>query len=164
MMKKFLFGMFFLSFASLVYAQQSANYKIEQGTFNNGGNPSPELTSTSYKVTLDAVGDGVAATGMTSASNKIDSGLPSDYRPPGEVLNLLFSNQTALTWSPEASVGSYNLYRGDVTGLPGSYGTKVQSGIANPTTTDTATPNPGQCLIYIVTASNRLGEEGTKGN
>ena len=32
MVKKFLFGMFLASLVSLAFAQQSANYKIEQGT------------------------------------------------------------------------------------------------------------------------------------
>ena len=153
----------FILLAAGLTAQSSANYQIEQGTFNSGGNPSPILTSTSYQVTLDAIGDGINATGLTSTSYGTDAGFPPDYRPAGEVLNLRFPNATTLTWNPEASVGTYNLYRGDRADLPVNYGIKQQSGLTTATTTDAATPDPGQCLIYLVTASNRLNEEGTKG-
>ena len=164
MARKILFTLLLMSAALLIRAQQSANYKIDQSTFNNGGNPSPVLTSSSYQVTLDCVGDGLAATGLSSSSYGIDSGTPADDRPPGEVTNLLFTNITTMTWNPEPSVGSYNLYSGDVTTLPGTYGTKSQSGIASPTTTDSQTPASGHCLFYLVTATNRVGEEGPKGH
>lgn len=149
--------------SAVLTAQSSANYQIEQGTFNNGGNPSPELSSASYKMTLDAIGDSLSATGLTSSSYGMDAGFPPDYRPPGEVLNLRFPGKTTLTWTPETSVGSYNLYRGDLAALPVTYGAKVQSGLTAATASDTQSPDPGECLIYLVTASNRLNEEGTKG-
>lgn len=155
--------MILLPFSACLIAQQSTNYTIEQGTFNSGGNPSPILTSTNNQITLDAVGDGINAVGLSGPSYGMDAGFPPDYRPPGEVLNLRFSNATTLTWNPEASVGSYNLYRGDRANLPGNYGAKVQSGLTSATTTDAIHPSSGQCLIYLVTASNRLNEEGTKG-
>jgi hypothetical protein len=149
--------------AALAQAQSSASYQMEQGTFNNGGNPSPELVSASYRVTLDAIGDGIAAVGLSSGSYEIDPGFPPTYAPPGEVHNLRFTSTTTLTWNPEPSAGSYSLYRGDRAGLPGSYGSKEQSGLTSPTATDGAVPSSGQCLIYLITASNRLNEEGTKG-
>ena len=163
MIRRVILTVLFMSAAVLLNAQQSADFKIEQGTFNNGGNPSPELASANYMMTLDSIGDGVAATGMTSADNQVDSGLPSDFRPPGEVANLLFTDTSTITWDPEPSVGSYNLYSGDITTLPGTYGTKVQSGIVAANTTYSENPDPGQCVYFIVTASNRLSEEGTKG-
>ena len=79
------------------------------------------------------------------------------------MLNLRFPAKTTLTWNPEISVGTYNLYRGDLAALPGNNGAKVQTGLTTPTATDSQTPAPGECLIYLVTASNRLNEEGTKG-
>ena len=148
---------------AVVSAQSSASFRIEQGIFNNGGNPAPVLTSTSYQLTLDSIGDALAASGLASASYGMDAGIPPAYPPPGEVLNLRFPAKTTLTWNPEISVGSYNLYRGDRAALPGNYGAKVQAGLTAPTATDSQTPSPGQCLIYLVTASNRLDEEGTKG-
>ena len=44
-----------------VLAQESASYKLNEHTFNSGGNPSDGvvLTSASYKITLDAIGDSV---------------------------------------------------------------------------------------------------------
>lgn len=152
-----------LVLASAASGQTSASYQIEQGTFNNGGNPAPVLTSGSYQMTLDCIGDGLTRTGLASASYGMDAGLPPDYRPPGEVLNLRFPAKTVLAWNPEMSVGSYNLYRGTLAALPGGYGAKVQTGLTAATATDTATPGAGECLIYLVTASNRLSEEGTKG-
>ena len=74
-----------------------------------------------------------------------------------------FPGKTTLTWNPETSVGSYNVYRGDCATLSSSYGSKVQSGISGATTTDGEEPVAGQCFFYLITASNRLDEEGTKG-
>ena len=70
-----------LFFVPYLPAQTSANYQIEQGTFNNGGNPSPELVSAGYRMTLDAIGDGLAATGLSSGSYEMDPGFPPAYAP-----------------------------------------------------------------------------------
>jgi hypothetical protein len=140
------------------------SFKIEQGVVNSGGNPAPVLTSTSYKMTLDAIGDAVAGTGLSSSSYRSDCGFAPDYTPPGEVLNQGFSSKTVMTWNPEPSVGAYNLYRGLVTDFQsGSYGSCLQAGLTAPTYTDSATPGSGQCWFYLVTAENRLSEEGTSG-
>jgi hypothetical protein len=143
-------------------AQTSANYQIEQGTFNNGGNPSPELTSTSYRVTLDAIGDGLAATGLTSGSYEMDPGFPPTYAPPGEVLNLRFTSKTAFGWNPEPSVGAYNTYRGNLGAFTG-YGACLHPGLTATSDTDTQTPGAGAGYFYLVTAENRISEEGIKG-
>ena len=152
-----------LSLATLLLAQESPNFKIEQGTFNNGGNPSPELTSASYKLTLDSIGEGIVSNGMTSASYGIDTGLPSGCGPPGEVLDLVFADDTTFNWESEASVGTYNVYRGDVANLASGYGTCLTQGLTTTQAIDAQTPSAGQCFFYLVTAENRIAEEGTMG-
>ena len=82
------------------------------------------------------------------------------YPPPGETLNLLFTDAQTLVWDPEKSVGSYILYRGLLSELSLSYGNCVQQGITTNTTPDTPPPDD---YFYIVTAENRLEEEGTMG-
>ena len=151
-------------FAFSLAAQTSTNYQNEEHALNSGGNPAPALTSSNYQVTLSSIGDGLTAPGLNSVNYRMEGGFDAAYPPPAEVLNLRFPAKTILTWIPEPSVGSYGLYRGALTDLPGSYGSRVQSGLTSPTATDTAVPGPGQGLFYLVTASNRLGEEGTKGN
>jgi len=153
-----------LAFHSSPWAQQSPSYTIEQGTFNEGGNPAPILTSPSYQITLDSIGDGVAAIDLASGSFGLSTGLPSVYPPPGEARNLRFQDRTTLAWSAEPTAGSYNLYRGNRADLPGTVGTKVQTGLTATTTTDALDPSPGQCLIYLVSVSNRLDEEGPTGS
>jgi hypothetical protein len=143
-------------------AQSSANYQIEQGTFNNGGNPVPELTSASYRVTLDAIGDGLAATNLTSGSYEMDPGFPPAYAPPGEVLNLRFTSKTQFGWNPEPSVGAYNTYRGDL-GVFTGYGLCLHTGLTATSDTDAQTPAAGAGYFYLVTAENRINEEGIKG-
>ena len=148
----------------LALAQTSTNYQLTESVFNAGGNPTPVLTSTSYSMTLDAVGDSVSGATLSSASYNTSTGFPAAYPPPGEVATVRFTDPTTLTWTPEGSTGTYNLYRGSVTDLPGSYGAcKVPANIVGETTTDTDIPSSGQCYFYLVTAENRLAEEGTKG-
>lgn len=145
-------------------AQTSPSYKNEGHVVNSGGNPAPTLTSTNYQVTLSSIGDGLTGTGMSSSGYTMDGGFVPDYPPPGEVLNLTFSDKTTLGWDPEASVGTYDVYRGTVAGLHGgSYGTCLAHGLTANQGTDTDVPIAGQCLTYLITAENRLYEEGTMG-
>lgn len=148
----------------LVNAQQSAHYTIEQGTLNSGGNPLPEVTSVNYQMSAGVIGEGFAAIMLNGPSNEMDVGFVPAYRPPGEVLNLLFSGANTLSWNSEISAGTYNLYRGNVSELSAGYGSKIQSSIASPTTTDGEAPSPGNCFFYLITVSNRLTEEGPKGS
>ena len=153
-----------LSLTPALLAQTSASYQLTESVFNSGGNPAPVVTSASYQVTLDSIGDSVSGGNLASASYNSSPGFPAAYPPPGEVATVTFSNKTTLTWTPEGSTGTYNLYRGLLSDLPGNYGAcKLPANIVGETTTDTDVPGSGQCYFYLVTAENRLAEEGTKG-
>ena len=68
------------------------------------------------------------------------------------------------SWNPERSVGVYNLYRdllGNLSGL--GYGDCEQSDLPGTTATDTDRPPAAGGFFYLITAENRLREEGTKG-
>jgi hypothetical protein len=144
-------------------AQSSASYQLTESVLNAGGNPSPVLTSTGYQVTLDAVGDPVSGANLSSASYSSDAGFAALFHPPGEVLDLRFTDSTHLAWDPEPSVGSYNLYRGLVSGLSGGYGACLSSGLTGESVVDASIPSAGQCFFYLVNAENRIAEEGTLG-
>ena len=154
-----------LAFPAL--AQESASYKLSEHTFNAGGHPADGvvLTSMSYKITLDAIGDSVAGRNLASASYHMDGGFVVGYPPPGEVHGLLFANVERLEWTPERSVGDYNLYRALVSDLSGlGYGACEQQDIPGNTTTDPDPVPGGGGFFYLVTAENRLDEEGIKGS
>jgi hypothetical protein len=164
--KRFLFLTGIFVWPALLMAQSSANYKIESAVFNAGGNPAPVLTSTNYKVTLDAIGDSVAATSLSSSSYNSGAGFVPDYPPPGEVHGDHFvTDKNTLTWLPDPSVGSYDVYKGTVPSFSPSFGSCLTSGLTteqcllNPSDL----PTPGQCFYYLITAKSTLAEEGTKG-
>lgn len=153
--------------ASAVCAQSSASYQLTESAINCGGDPlgGVVLTSASFKVTLDAIGDSVAGGPLASSSYSSDVGLPPSLKPPGEVFSLHFTDKFTLAWQPENSVGTYRLYRGLSSDLPSTYGTCLTpGGLTTEQATDSATPSPGQCFVYLVTARNRISEEGTLGN
>ena len=156
-----------LALPATTLAQTSASYKLQEYTFNNGGDPAKGsfASSASYRIKLDAIGDAiVSGSAMTSASNRMEGGFVDDYPPPGEVKGDLFTNKTTLTWSPEKSVGTYDVYRAVLSTLPGlAYGACLQNGLTTETATDATTPSAGQGYFYLITARNRLGEIGTKG-
>jgi hypothetical protein len=154
-----------LLFAPEARAQQSANFKLTEWTINAGGDPlnGTSAASVSWKINLDAIGDGVLAVGQGSASFHMDSGFVDVYAPAGEVQNQRFTNASTMTWDPEKSVGVYEVYRGLISGLPGGFGTCFQSALASAAVSDAGTPPLGDGWFYLVTAKNRLGEEGTKG-
>jgi len=155
-----------LTIGGAAIAQSSASYKLTEFTFNNGGDPrdGSSATSANYTIRLDAIGDTAVAAALSSASHHAAGGFVSDYPPPGEVTGHLFASKTTLTWSPEKSVGSYDVYRAAISSLSGlGFGTCLQSGLTAETATDVTTPSAGQGYFYLVTARNLLGEIGTKG-
>lgn len=147
-------------------AQQSASFKLEEHVFNAGGHPADGVTlsSSGYRLTLDALGEAVAGTGAAGASYVTDAGFASVYPPPGEVGGLLFLDGTGLQWGAERSVGVYNVYRDLVSSLAGlQYGACWQQDLTTPSTSDSTPVPAADGFFYLVTAENRLGEEGTKG-
>ena len=151
---------------SQVFAQESANFKQKEHVFNEGGNPDDGviLTSTNFKVTIDAVGEGLIGTSLSSTSFHMDGGFIPAYPPPGEVLNLLLqSDHETFVWDLEKSRGTYNLYRDFLSNIQPDYGTCKEYGITDETTTDSDDPGVGNGYFYLVTVRNRLDEEGTKG-
>jgi len=147
-------------------AQQSASYKISDHTLDSGGMP-PDgvvLSSTSYRITLAALGDSLSVPSLASASYAMDLEFVPRYPPPGEARDLAFTAWDTLTWSPERSGGGYNLYRGAIGDLSGlGYGACFQPDLPGYTTTDGDVPLPGGAYFYLITAENRLAEAGTKG-
>jgi len=147
--------------------QQSASYRLEEHTVNAGGHPAggAVLSSPSYSIRLDAIGDGVARSGAGGTSYGLDAGFVAAYRPPGEVRNLTVdADKITLRWDPESSAGSYNLYRDLLTVLSSlGYGSCQQWNLVTETAVDGAIPPSADGFFYLVTVENRLAEEGTKG-
>ena len=150
---------------TIATAQTSASYKLVESTFNNGGDPANGAfaASASYRIKLDAIGDAITMTGLSSASHGMDGGFVSAYPPPGEVRADRWTSKTTQSWDPEKSVGAYQVYRDLLSALPGSFGACLQSSLPAETATDAAIPAAGTAWFYLVTARNRLGEEGSKG-
>lgn len=147
-------------------AQSSASYKLEESTFNSGGNPTQgvSLSSASFQITLSSIGDPIARAGLSSTSYQLDVGFSFAYPIPGLLDGLRFNTADALTWNPEQSAGSYNLYRGTLTALTGGdYGQCLQQSLVTPGATDAALPASGTGYFYLATVQNRLHEEGGKG-
>jgi len=147
-------------------AQQSTNFKVESAVFNAAGHPAEGMTlsSASFRVTLDAIGDAVAGPALSSGSFVAHAGLVAIYPPPGEVDGLIFVDATTLQWNAERSAGSYNLYRASISGLAGlQYGACLQTGLATPGATDTDPVPSADGFFYLVTVANRLDEQGSKG-
>ncbi|RMG43699.1 MAG: hypothetical protein D6718_11535 [Acidobacteria bacterium] len=147
-------------------AQQSASYRMDEHVLDQGGRPADGVTasSASYRVSLDSLGEGLVRAGLASATYHMDGSFGAAYPPPGEVLGLRFADQQTLAWSPERSVGVYEVYRDGLAAIAGGgYGTCWQQDVAGESVTDSDPIAPGEGFFYLVTARNRLDEEGTKG-
>lgn len=159
-------------------AQSSTSFQLEQPTLNQGGHPLDGVVmgSTTHMISLDSIGEGVTAASMASASFRMDAGLVMAYGPPGEIAASCGTGGPCLTlergvpagsaqlnWPAEPNVGTYDLYRDMIGNLPGlGFGTCNQPGLTSETTSDTTMPGSSG-FFYLVTAANRLGEQGTKG-
>jgi hypothetical protein len=149
----------------LLPAQTSSSYKMTEATFDAGGDPANGAfaASASFRIRLDAIGGAVAGLRVAGPTRHLSAGLPADNAPPGEVLNVHWTDPQSLAWSPEKSVGTYNLYRGSV-GTFSGFGSCLLSDLTTESASDTAVPAAMNAFFYLVTADNRLGEEGTKGS
>ena len=162
--RRALLGMFLGVVAAVpAWAQSSASYKLQEATVNGGGDPASgvALASAHFRISLDAIGEGAVRVGLVSASFHLDGSFLGRYAPPGEVSGTRFSDATTLQWNAEPSAGVYEVYRG--TSLPGTYGTCFASNLTATNVTDATIPSVGGSFFYLVTARNRLSEEGTKG-
>ncbi|MBZ5638835.1 MAG: hypothetical protein LAO51_08780 [Acidobacteriia bacterium] len=149
-----------------VLAQESPSYKLKESVFNAGGHPKDGvvLASASFRVTLDSAGEGVVAVGVVSVSFHMDGSFMGGYPPPGEVYDFLFSDKTTMAWDSEKSTGTYNVYRDLMSNLSGGgFGTCFAQGLTQPAGSDPNTPPVNNGWFYLVTAENRLREEGTNG-
>src|SRR5438093_5432301 len=84
-------------------AQTSATYKMTEHVFNEGGHPAAgtALASASYRMSVDAVGDGLIAPVLGSASYAMDAGFVAAYRAPGEVTGVrVLPSKVTLAWDP----------------------------------------------------------------
>jgi len=145
-------------------AQTSASYKLTESTINSGGDPQNGVivSSPSFHIKLDSIGDGLVGVGLASGSFHLSGGFVGTYQPPGQVMGATLTGST-LQWSPEPSAGVYEVYRGLLSTLPGPFGTCFAGNVSGPTITDASNPPAGQAYFYLVTVRNRLGEEGPKG-
>jgi hypothetical protein len=149
-----------------VLAQESPSYKLAEHVFNAGGRPvdGTLASSASYRLTMEAIGDAAVGAGLQGPSYHADAGFGFCYPPPGEVRSLWFSDHDNLHWDPERSVGDYALYRDLMSHLSGGgYGSCEQHGLTLASTKDSSSPPADDGFFYLVTARNRLREEGTKG-
>ncbi|GAB4367859.1 MAG: hypothetical protein Kow0062_00570 [Acidobacteriota bacterium] len=147
-------------------AQQSASWEISDRVINLGGRPQGGTTSgsASFSLTLESLGEPVVGAGLSSASYLLDASFAGTYPAPGEVRGVRFSDATTLGWDAERSAGTYNVYRDALSALTGgSYGTCWQQDIPSPSATDPDPVPAGTGRFYLVTAENRLAEEGTRG-
>ena len=147
-------------------AQESASYKISDHVFNNGSglNGSVVPSSTGFRISLDSVGDMVGMSQAGSVGFQLQGSFVVTYRPPGEVQGLDFLNAGTLIWLPEPSVGEYEVYRSEISQLAlGDTGMCLAAQVPETLIYEPFIPDPGQAWFYLVTASNRLDEEGTKG-
>jgi hypothetical protein len=149
-----------------VLAQTSPSYRVDEWTVHAGGHPLGGfgLASTSYRMSLDAVGEIPIAPLLHSTGYSIDVGFARSYPPPLEVREVVaLGDKATFAWAPDRSVGSYRVYRGLLRELPGSYGACRIADISADHVMLEETPNVGQTFFYLVTAQNTLLEEGPTG-
>jgi len=150
----------------LVSAQQSASFQLQEHVFNAGGRPADGTVaaSASFQITLDAIGDSVSPGLLAGGAFQVGGGFVTVYPPPGEVDQLWFTDHETLVWTPDPAAFTYNLYRGAMTAVDDlAYGDCLDTDVAGTTMTDDDPLTPGQGFFYLVTAANKIAEEGTKG-
>jgi len=164
---RFAWGGLVLALALPAWAQESTSYRIEEHALNAGSHPAEGTTmsSTSFRIALDAIGDPFAGIALGSTSFHLQAGMLAGGTPPGEVTGMVFlADGVTLQWSPEPSAGTYNVYRGLLSARSATnYGNCLLQGIADTSAADTAMPPLEDGYFYHATVENLFGEEGTLG-
>ena len=153
--------------AGAAWAQQSASFDLGVHSINQGGTPlgASSPSSAGYRLSAAAIGDAAGAAGLSSASFSMNPGIVALVGPPGEVMQLMFTDAENLVWNPAKVAKFYNLYRDLVSNVMGlGYGNCEEQKITDETTEDSDIPPGGDGYFYLVTVENAIGEEGTKGN
>lgn len=148
-------------------AQQSVSFELGESIFNGGGSPADGSApaSPSYRITQDAVGEGIGDASLSSTSFRVDGGFVGAYAPVTEVTGLTFTGPEELSWTAARSAAGYNVYRDSLSQLSGlSYGQCAAQDVPTNNWQDDETPVSGDGYFYLVTGLNRLDEEGTKGS
>jgi hypothetical protein len=153
--------------ATTVDAQEGVRFRVTEHARNAGGSPvagSP-VASQRFEVDPSSIGDGVTRHSLLGARFRGAAGFSLGFRPAGEVFGLVIgSDHRTLGWSPEPSVGHYHVYRDSIGALSQlGYGTCLASDVETTTHDDPESPADGDGYFYLVTASDRLHREGTKG-
>lgn len=147
-------------------AQSGPTYRLEELTMNAGGHPADGvgLTSSSYRMSLDALGEASVAPRLRGSVYSMDAGFARCFPPPAEVQQVVvLADKTTFAWAPDPSVGAYRVYFGDVRNVRWDEGTCLMAGIDPEFTTPDHFPEPGETFFYLITAQNTLLEEGTTG-
>ena len=157
-----------LAFASGAAAQEGARFHLREHARNAGGSPvgGTVLTSARFRLNPSAIGDAAVQHALAGGRFRGDGGFAATYPAPGEVLGIRFAGDgETLSWDAERSAGHYNVYRDLVGELPAlGFGACHESSVADTSTIDPELPAVGTGFFYLVTAANRLQEEGTKGH
>ena len=154
-----------LALATPALSQQSAGFNLKEHTFNQGGRPAAGVVASSagFTLSLDAIGGSTAGIRLSGAGYSLEGGFVGGLRPASEVLGLSFSTRDMLVWDIAASAQEYRLYRDNLAALAGlGYGDCLDTA-AQPGYLDLELPAPEAGFFYLVTAANRLDQEGPKG-
>lgn len=160
-MRRFLLGVVAFLVLGTVVAQESDSYRIERGrlgTFDGA----VELQASRYGITRSSLGEAVVGSGPASPSFSVDGGWTAGLRPALEIAGVRFVDETTLTWSPDASLGGYRVYRGAVSALPAAPAVCIAEP-AHANLADGFTPSAGTVSYYLVTALDGAVAEGPVG-
>ena len=114
---------------------------------------------------LEAIGDTVGFAEPTSPSYGVTPGFVSAFGPASEVLALTFDDATTISWGGQPNATGYNIYSHDLGSLSGTdNGGCLESTVAGNSYLAVGTPAAAEGFFYLVTAINRLAEEGTPGS
>ena len=155
-------------YATFGLVMTARNLVRQSGTTVSNGSPavaSVTSTSSSFAVTYSGLGEPLPPNRMSSASYGVESGFGSAYPPPGEVFFLRFGAQKdQLRWDAERSAGTYSVYRGNLSTLSDlQYGSCLAQDVMGTGYNDDTTVPVDDGFYYLVTVTNRLREEGSKG-
>ncbi|MBP7146527.1 MAG: hypothetical protein KBD01_03210 [Acidobacteria bacterium] len=148
-------------------AQSSASFRLAEHALNAGGHPLDGIrpASANFRAGAGAIGDAALRRGAASTSFRLDGGFTARYGPPSEVAGVrVHADHRTVSWDGQPAATAFNVYRDALPALPGSSGACLASRVGGVAWVDAASPAPGTGWFYLVSAENRLWEEGSLGS
>jgi hypothetical protein len=140
-----------------VATQTGAAVSVTNESYNAVISPGGSVSNIGFTANLSGANSQPSSFNLNGAPCNGGAAIPA--APSALAAKAVSSTAVNLSWSASPNALTYNVYRSSISGFTPSAGTRIATGVAATTFTDSGAP-ASSTLFYLVTAVNTAGESG----